>query len=319
MIDLHHLRTFITVTQESHLSRAAERLHISQPAASQHIRALEDHFDIPLFARTAKGLTPTAAGLQLYENALEIVASVMRLDEILDPLKSSLQGDIVIGTVYAPQLIRELTKFSSWILDNHPLIHLSIENRNSNSVLNGINSAELDIGFFLGNDHPAGINTFAVGTLQFHLCFHEKWKIQIQDLDWNQIATLPWILMPQDNPIHTITRNFLREKGIYHLSKSITVNNNAVMCEMIKSGIGIGFMKPDAASHSQHPHRILEHPSAVISTKIFCGCLHSRSNHPTVRTLLNQLRQMALPGENHMASPGWVASPPIRPEVASDN
>lgn len=293
MIDLVHLRTFITVTQESHLSRAADRLHISQPTASQHIRSLEEHFDVPLFSRTSKGLTPTAAGLSLYDKARSIIESVMHLDELLDPLKSSLQGNIVIGTVYEPQLIEGLATFSSWLLDKHPLIHLTIENGNSNSVLDGIRNGALDIGFFLGNDHPAGIQIFEVGALQFHLCFHEKWQIPLAESAWEQLSLLPWILMPQDNPIYGITRNFLREKGIYHLRQSITVNNHAIMSEMVRSGVGIGFMKPEVARHASPPNRVFSHPCAVIGTKIFCGCLHSRSSHPTVRALLDKLQQTA--------------------------
>ena len=60
-IDLVQLRTFVAVAEEKHLTRAAERLHISQSAASAHVRAVEESLDTQLFVRTNRSLEPTRA------------------------------------------------------------------------------------------------------------------------------------------------------------------------------------------------------------------------------------------------------------------
>ena len=72
-MDLYQLRTFLTVAEEGHLTRAAEKLFTSQPAVSTHIRVLEEELGVQLFERSAKGMTLTAQGTALREHARRIV------------------------------------------------------------------------------------------------------------------------------------------------------------------------------------------------------------------------------------------------------
>lgn len=65
MAEIHHLRTFLAVYRAGTFTRAATELHLTQPAVSQHIRALESQVGKPLFRRAARGVTPTAAGREL--------------------------------------------------------------------------------------------------------------------------------------------------------------------------------------------------------------------------------------------------------------
>ena len=62
LIDLVQRRTFVAVAEEQHLTRAAERLHMSQSAASAHVRAIEERLGTQLFVRTNRSLELTHAG-----------------------------------------------------------------------------------------------------------------------------------------------------------------------------------------------------------------------------------------------------------------
>jgi DNA-binding transcriptional LysR family regulator len=68
-VDFRHLRAFIAVAAESSVTKAAERLHISQPPLSRHIRQLEEELGVRLFLRHRHGVTLTDAGRQLLEKA----------------------------------------------------------------------------------------------------------------------------------------------------------------------------------------------------------------------------------------------------------
>ncbi len=69
LTDLVQLRTFVAVAEEQHLTRAAERLFISQSAASAHVRAIEERLETQLFDRTPRGLALTQTGRLLVQKA----------------------------------------------------------------------------------------------------------------------------------------------------------------------------------------------------------------------------------------------------------
>src|SRR5205809_14411 len=74
-MELYQLRSFAAVAELGHLTRAAEKLHISQPALSAQIKALEDELGVALFERTPSGMTLTAAGQRLLPEATKVVSA----------------------------------------------------------------------------------------------------------------------------------------------------------------------------------------------------------------------------------------------------
>src|ERR1044071_8566194 len=74
-MDLRHVRAFIAVADALNVTRAAERLHISQPPLTRHIRQLEEELGVTLFIRHRHGVTITDAGRRLLEKARSLDAA----------------------------------------------------------------------------------------------------------------------------------------------------------------------------------------------------------------------------------------------------
>jgi DNA-binding transcriptional LysR family regulator len=74
-IDLRRLRYFVAVAEELHFGRAAERLHIAQPALSRQVQALEEHLGVQLFHRNRRGTGLTSAGSLLFKEAPQLLGA----------------------------------------------------------------------------------------------------------------------------------------------------------------------------------------------------------------------------------------------------
>jgi DNA-binding transcriptional LysR family regulator len=96
-INSRRLMHFVALAEEGSFARAAERVHLSQPALSRSIQALEDEFEIKLFDRAARGVVITAAGRPLVERARRVLFEARCLFRDVELIKSDAFGDVKIG------------------------------------------------------------------------------------------------------------------------------------------------------------------------------------------------------------------------------
>lgn len=98
-MELRHLRSFAVLAEERHFGRAAERLHLAQPALSQQIKQLERELGVDLFVRTTRRVDLTEAGVHLVGHARDVLAGVDRARDDLAALSSGHAGRVSVGFV----------------------------------------------------------------------------------------------------------------------------------------------------------------------------------------------------------------------------
>src|SRR4030095_10334531 len=101
-MELRHLRYFVTVAREGHITRAAEKLHMQQPPLSQQIKALESEIDAALFVRHPRGVSLTDAGRSFLADAEAVLAQVDRASARARRTARGEFGRIAVGFTTSP-------------------------------------------------------------------------------------------------------------------------------------------------------------------------------------------------------------------------
>lgn len=149
-LELRHLRTFVAVAESEHVTRAAERLHVAQPAVSRQIKQLETMIGAPLFARVGRGIRLTEPGRALLEEARAILGAVstaaMRAREVAHGRAGVLRVgfvEVASASGLVPEAVR---RFAS----AHPGITVDLREMTSSLQLAALEGGELDVGMVCG-------------------------------------------------------------------------------------------------------------------------------------------------------------------------
>ena len=145
-MELRHLRYFVAVAEELHFGRAAERLHIAQPALSKQIAALETELGVPLFVRTKRHVEMTSAGASLLDDARQVLTQAEGAKLRAQLASRGEVGLLEIGFV-APVLYDLLPHMLRAFRARFPEVRLSLHELHSREVVDGLRSRDLHIGF----------------------------------------------------------------------------------------------------------------------------------------------------------------------------
>lgn len=151
-MDLTQLKSFVAVAHYGHLTQAAESLHLSQPAVTAQIKAIERNLDVNLFERNTQGMKLTPAGEAFLPKAESILQQMRELDVFALSLSSTYVEQAKLGIIQSVDR-QMLSRLVNRILELDSSLYLHIENSLSGEVLNKVRKKELDAGFFLG-DNP---------------------------------------------------------------------------------------------------------------------------------------------------------------------
>jgi DNA-binding transcriptional LysR family regulator len=157
-MELRHLRYFVAVAEEGHITRAAARLGIQQPPLSQQIHALERELEVQLFRRKPRGVELTASGRALLDEARAILAQVEHARATARRTGRGEQGRIVVGFTssapfvpFVPQIIRAFREL-------YPRVSLILEETGTGEMVEGLRNELIDAAFIRSPaPDPAGI------------------------------------------------------------------------------------------------------------------------------------------------------------------
>jgi DNA-binding transcriptional LysR family regulator len=144
-MELRHLRYFVAVAEEKSVTRAALRLHVSQPPLSRQIRDLENELGVNLFDRSASGVRLTGAGVLFLAKANGVLQRAQDAADAVRAFALGKHGNVCVGFASGTigLLGRALRSFSR----THPQIGVELREMTTQAILRGLRDRKLDVAF----------------------------------------------------------------------------------------------------------------------------------------------------------------------------
>lgn len=296
-MEIYQLRSFAAVAEMGHLTRAAERLHISQPALSSQIKALEDELGLALFERTPAGMALTSAGRRLLSQAQSVLSAAQALRHEAGTLRGELAGTIRLGTLADPEFIR-IGDLLSLATRKYPLIRIELQHEVSGAAFAAVADGELDASFYYGETtHPA-VNRFPLREIAYRVAAPAAWRERIAEAGWREIAALPWIIPPEISTHNQLATAQFRKHGVYP-ERILEADNESVVSSLVKSGLGLALMREDKALDRQARNQVSLWGDTRLVTTLQFIYLRERESDPLINVLLGLLKDI------------WAAAPEI--------
>ena len=284
LIDLVQLRTFVAVAEEEHLTRAAERLFISQSAASAHVRALEDQLDTQLFVRTNRSLELTRAGQLLARKAKALLNEEAQFTSFARELRGKVEGKLVVGTSSDPGT--RIGEMLAALRQRHPLVSVDLMARPSSGTHQGLLRGELDVGVLLGQPVDGGFTYYELTTIQYRVAGPAAWKDEIKNADWSGLAALPWITPTASSAYSALLARLFGDRGL-ELNCVVRFDNSAVGEAVLQAGAGMMLLRADHAIQGEHDGHLAISP--IVQAEIPLSIAHqsARRSDPLILAFLD--------------------------------
>jgi DNA-binding transcriptional LysR family regulator len=245
MLNTIHLQTFLAVVEFGNYSSAADRLHMSQPAVSQHIRALESQLgDVRLFRRAGKQMALTHAGEELAETAREMVALSDRTQENIRALRGQISGRITIGCTPSSGE-RLLPPLLAGFRTQFPAIVVTVVMAPLESLLEWLATQQVHIVLAEEQQRRRGWESHLLGSERLVLVAPRDHVLLAQEqVPPGMLRDQPLVLPCVGNPLRRTIEDGLRRRGVGAADIRVAMETDAsgLMLQAVRSGVGLAFV-----------------------------------------------------------------------------
>lgn len=255
-MDLRQLRYFLSIVDQGSVSRAAEVLHVAQPALSLHLKRLEAEFGCQLVHRTSRGIVPTESGSRLAQRARSLLDDMAALADDVRGVEAAPSGPAVVGipTSLGPVLTIPLVKR---MRDCFPNVRLRVVEALSGHMQAWVLSGEVDLAVVFGAEPPAGVT--AEFLVRESLCLVGPlaggWVPDGASIEMDRVLDLP-LIMPS-RP-HGVREEVERAATIRRRPPNVIVELDALdqIKALVADGVGCTILSHRFACHGPIAERL---------------------------------------------------------------
>ena len=195
-MELRQIRYFVAVAEDLHFGRAAQRVHVVQPALSQQVKKLEEELGVMLLARTRRRVSLTSAGQAFLEEARRTLASARHAQEAARRAAAGETGRLVVGYVdwaiyhFLPAILRRYQ-------ERYPGVHVTILEASREELHGAFERDRLDVGFIAFREGEAEFSHERVGAEPLMAVLPDTHPAAVDpSVPLEALAGEPWVLFP---------------------------------------------------------------------------------------------------------------------------
>jgi aminoethylphosphonate catabolism LysR family transcriptional regulator len=273
------LRAFHAVAVHGGFSRAAEALHLTQPAVSDHVRKLEDSYGVQLFNRGAAGVALTDMGRRLFAIAERQFEAETEALELLRRGRALEEGQLTVGADAAVHVLPQLARFRA----RHPKLSVRLVTGNSAQLVKRLEDFSIDVA--VTAERPSGPAFLARRLRSDRLVAvvqRSSRLSRLKRIDFAQLVRLPLILREDGSMTRTLLLDEAAKRGLA-LADTIEIESREAAREAAAQGLGLAIMSggelvPDGRL------AVLDVPDWNTEMEEWMACLKSRSGLHVIRS-----------------------------------
>lgn len=245
----HKLKVFCTVAETKSFSKASDIIHLTQPAVSLQIQALEELYETKLFDRSSNTVVLTSAGEVLYRYAKEILAlyasSTKDIGEMTGLVKGtiSIGASTTIGNHLMPPVITDFRR-------SHPKISIHLRVGNTKRIVELLNAGNIDIGLVEGDvtRHKLTTEKLIEDELVVIVPVSHPWAKK-KEVSIADALKEPFILREEGSGTRQVIEKYLETHGInsHAMKVSLMLGSTQAIKEAVEIGAGISIVSRWAA------------------------------------------------------------------------
>jgi DNA-binding transcriptional LysR family regulator len=219
--------------EEKNISRAAERLYISQPALTYRLKNLEKEFGTSIFFKIKGGIEFTSEGIHLASYAEEMIKKLQKTKDYMLNMQNEVRGTLRLGVSsnFAQyKLPKILKKFSI----NYPLVQFNVNTGWSTEIMNLLDSANVQLGILRGNYEWYGIKTLLH---KERLCLISKTEVDLENL-----PNLPFINYKTDSSLKGLINGWWNDRFSEPPLVTMETDRQETCKEMVKNSLGVSIL-----------------------------------------------------------------------------
>jgi DNA-binding transcriptional LysR family regulator len=277
--DLHKLRVFAVTAQHEHFSRAAESLHISQPAVSVHVKDLERYFGVALFERLGAGVRLTETGQLVYGYAKRVLELVVELEGAVNDANDAGNGHLRIGSSTTPGtylLPMILGRFRS----RYPAVTIAVEIANTAAIAERLRHGDLHFGL-LGRsirDRELHLEPWIEDELRLILPVGHAWSNLC--IDAQELLSQPLIAREEGSASDDVLRDALESAGVSSRPTLVLSSTEAVK-NAVANNLCVAFVSSSAVERELAVGRLAQAQVAGLTIRRTFQLAHRTSRRLT--------------------------------------